>query len=151
LRITSAQPPAEAAVSVDVIRNIQKELLRLGCSAGAPDGVWGMKGRSAVEAFTRYSKVSLASLDPSENLLTTLQAHVGRVCPLVCGGRYQAKGDKCVLKTCPKGMNLNGAGNCYAVRIARPNPPAQPQPVQEPPPDTVDYGNLSEKSRPHHH
>jgi uncharacterized caspase-like protein len=148
--VASLPPAAEAGASVDLVRNIQNELSRLGCSAGAADGVWGAKGRSAVEAFARYSRLSLASFDPSDKLLTILQAYGGRVCPLACGSRYEAKGDRCVPKTCPRGMALNGSGTCYTVRIARPYaPPPQAQPAPAaPPPDSVDYGNLSMKS--HH-
>jgi hypothetical protein len=116
--LASLTPPSapveEAPPSPDLIRNIQKELIRVGCSASAPDGGWGNKSKSAVEDFSRYSKIKLASLDPSPNLLTTLQAYGGRVCPLVCGARYDARGESCVLKTCPKGMSLNGTGSCYA-------------------------------------
>jgi len=113
-------PVEGATLSPDLVRNIQTELVRVGCAAGSADGVWGKKGRSAVEAFARYSKISLASLDPSEDLLSTLKGYGGRACPLACGTRYEAKGDSCVLKTCPKGMSLNGGGNCAA-------PPPQPK------------------------
>ena len=117
-QLASLTPPSapveEAPPSPDLIRNIQQELIRLGCSAGAPDGGWGKKSKSAVEDFSRYSKIKLASLDPSANLLTTLQAYGGRVCPLVCGARYEPKGDSCILKTCPRGMSLNGTGGCFA-------------------------------------
>ena len=115
-------PVAEATLNPDLVRNVQKELVRVGCAAGSADGVWGKKGRSAVEAFARYSKISLASLDPSEDLLSTLQGYGGRACPLSCGARYEAKGDSCVLKTCPKGMSLNGGGSCAA---PPPPPPAE--------------------------
>src|ERR1700738_1482575 len=71
--------------SPDLVRNIQMELERVGCAAGSADGVWGKKGRSAVEAFARNSKISLASLDPSEDLLSTLNGYGGRACALVCG------------------------------------------------------------------
>jgi hypothetical protein len=83
-----------------------------------------VKGRSAVQAFVRYAKVNLASLDPSADLLTMLKAYGGRACPLTCGVRYEPKGDSCVLKTCPKGMSLGGTGSCYA-----PPPPKQAAPA----------------------
>jgi Caspase domain len=107
-------PVEEPARRPDLVRNIQTELVRVGCAAGSADGVWGKKGRSAVEAFARYSKMSLATLDPSEDLLSTLKGYGGRACPLSCGAHYEAKGDSCVLKTCPNGMSLNGGGSCSA-------------------------------------
>src|SRR5581483_10428780 len=53
-------------------------------------------------------------------------------CPLSCGARYEPKGDSCVLKTCPRGMTLNGNGACAAL----PPPPQQKQatPVKPPAP-----------------
>jgi uncharacterized caspase-like protein len=128
--VASLPPPSapveEPTMSPDLVRNIQNELVRLGCAAGSADGVWGKKGRSAVEAFERYSKISLASLDPSADLLSTLKGYGGRACPLACGARYEAKGDSCVLKTCPKGMSQNGNGSCAA-------PPPSLQPKQAAP------------------
>ena len=59
--------------SPDLVRSVQTELSRVGCSAGSTDGRWGKKGRNAVEAFARYAKISLASLDPSEDLLSILK------------------------------------------------------------------------------
>src|SRR6185436_19068587 len=106
------------------IRDIQTELARVGCSAGSADGAWGKKGRSAVQSFVRYAKVTVASLDPSEDLLSTLKSYGGRACPLVCSARYEASGDSCVLKTCPSGQTLTGRGECYT-----PPPPKQKQAV----------------------
>jgi hypothetical protein len=82
-----------------------------------------------------------------------LRAYGGRVCPLVCGARYEAKGDRCVQKTCPKGMYLNGAGSCYAQAAPRRPPPAGPvyTAPTPPPDDTVNYGNTGTGLNHHHH
>jgi hypothetical protein len=115
----AALPPASEPVETakpdrELVRDIQKELARVGCSAGSADGAWGKKARNAVDAFVRYSKVSLASLDPSPDLLSTLKSYGGRACPLVCTARYEPQGDSCVLKTCPSGQTLTNGGDCYA-------------------------------------
>ena len=53
-------PAAEAGT--DLARNIQQELVRLGCQSGDPDGNWGKATRAAIGRFNRYAK---ASLDPA--------------------------------------------------------------------------------------
>lgn len=107
----------------DLIRSVQEELSRLGCYAGKSDGVWGRKSRSAVTAFADHAKLTLASLEPSEELLASLQGHGERVCPLVCGARYEVSGDRCILKTCPGGERLNSSGRCVPVEAKREAPP----------------------------
>ena len=87
---------------------------RPGCSDKSPHA----RPQAAVVA-----PPSLASLDPSEDLLSTLKGYGDRVCPLLCTARYEAKGDSCVLKTCPSGQSLTGGGDCHAP------PPKQKQAV----------------------
>ncbi len=77
-------------------KNIQKELNRLGCSAGRPDGVWGKGSRKALKQYGRYGKVELVSLEPSNSLLEQLKAKQSRICPLVCLSGYEKKNEKCV-------------------------------------------------------
>ena len=80
----TSEPIEPAKPDRELIRDIQTELARVGCSAGSADGAWGKKGRNAVQSFARYAKVTVASLDPSEDLLSTLKSYGGRACPLVC-------------------------------------------------------------------
>ena len=61
----AALPPASGGLaapspSPDLVRNVQTELVRLGCSAGSPDGAWGRK----VEARSRPSRVIPRSSSP---------------------------------------------------------------------------------------
>jgi uncharacterized caspase-like protein len=60
--------------------------------------------------------------DPSADLLGQIKAHAGRVCPLVCGAAYEAKGDSCVRRSCPPGMTMGSRGECKA-------PPRQATPA----------------------
>lgn len=113
-------PVAETFSTRELTLRIQKQLSRVGCSPGRPDGVWGRKGRRALRAFVRHSKVQLASLDPSQDVLSALTGHDGRVCPLACGRRQVVKGNRCVLKTCSRSQVLNRAGRCVAK--AKPKP-----------------------------
>jgi hypothetical protein len=120
---SGSSPIDQAKAGPDLVRSVQEELARVGCATGSIDGVWAQKGRTAVRAFARYAKLSLASADPSDDLLSVLKAQSGRVCPLACGLRYEAKRDSCVRKTCPSGMTLGSRGDCNAPPLARPKKP----------------------------
>lgn len=96
-------PPAGETVTLEVgqanrelARSVQKELNRVGCRAGNEDGLWGLGSRRALEQFARLSKVELAALEPSNDLLERLRTQKARVCPLVCARNQQLKGDRCV-------------------------------------------------------
>lgn len=104
----TARPSGEAVAAVDptaaeagaddraLARSVQQELNRLGCRAGSEDGVWGAGSRKALEAFAKYGKLELATLDPSGDVLERLKAEKERVCPLVCARNQEAKGGRCV-------------------------------------------------------
>jgi hypothetical protein len=108
-----AKPPRFASEG-ELVRAIQKALNDHRCDAGRADGKWGRKGIAAAGRFARYAKLSLGT-DPSERLLDAIEGKSGKVCPLVCGARYQKKGDECVLKTCKKGEKLDRRGKCMLV------------------------------------
>ncbi len=94
---------------------VQKELNRVGCSAGRPDGKWGRQSTRAMRNFNRYAKLSLVTGQARNDALTILKSKTGRVCPLVCGAQYLAKGNSCVKKTCPAGRVLSRKGSCVVV------------------------------------
>jgi uncharacterized caspase-like protein len=101
-----AKPPRFASEG-ELVRAIQKALNEHRCDAGSVPTASGA-GRciAAAGRFARYAKLSLDT-DPTENLLDAIEGKSGKVCPLVCGARYQKKGDECVLKTCKKGEKLD--------------------------------------------
>ena len=123
-----AEPaPAEpqGAAPIDkrkLVRSMQSELNRLGCSAGKADGAWGRNSKRALAAFARHAKLKLASLDPAPGTLELLTKQRQRVCPLVCDRRHVAKKGRCVLKACGKNQRLTGAGRCVAKRTTEPKP-----------------------------
>lgn len=65
----------------ELIRSVQTELNRIGCTLGRADGSWGRKSQAAVKAFNKHSKLRMASLDPNRDLLLKLQKRKDRVCP----------------------------------------------------------------------
>ncbi len=59
---------------------IQKELARVGCSPGRPDGDWGKRTRSAISRFNAQASLDLPSDRPSEATLAALKAKTETVC-----------------------------------------------------------------------
>jgi len=128
----SDAPPAASAPTTptlddrDLAMQVQSELNRVGCDAGKPDGVWGTGSRAALERFRAHSKVTLAALEPTVDLLDTLKRQRERICPLVCGRAQVLKNGTCVAKTCPAGQRLSSRGACYTPqqRTTTRKPPA---------------------------
>lgn len=81
---TTDLPASEPEPAIDtkaMISALQKELNRVGCNAGFPDGIWGRKGRAALSRFNAHAKQNLRSGEPDEQALKTVRAKKGRVCP----------------------------------------------------------------------
>jgi hypothetical protein len=93
--LPDAAAPAESS-EPDLARNIQLELIRLGCSTGDADGNWGKASRAALSRFNRYAKASLNENEPSSATIAALRGHDERVCPLTCGHGFRAQDDTCV-------------------------------------------------------
>lgn len=69
------------AGQADLARNLQRELARVGCSAGQPDGVWGSRSRDAIREFNRHARASLDPDVPSRDALAAIEKQRSRVCP----------------------------------------------------------------------
>jgi len=80
----------------ELVRSIQRELNRLGCNAGKVDGHWGNGSAGALRIYRKNSKARLASLDPSNDLLSRLKSKISRVCPLVCKRGFEVTDGQCV-------------------------------------------------------
>ena len=123
----TAEDPETAAVPElegrELAFEIQTALNRLGCDAGTPDGIWGRRSDTALQSFDTHSDAALSSLEPSMDVLRTLEGASGRVCPLVCRATEILQGDRCVTKTCPSGQRLSSSGSCYT-----PQPRTTPAP-----------------------
>ncbi|MEM7748735.1 MAG: caspase family protein [Pseudomonadota bacterium] len=105
----AAAPSSDAPLPV---RDVQQELARLGCDPGEPDGIWGRRGKKALQSFAAHSKLKIVSLEPTATVLETLRQKSGRVCPVQCGKRYVKRNNTCELKTCPQGQTLTSNGQC---------------------------------------
>jgi hypothetical protein len=73
----SVADPATTA-RPELARNIQLELIRLGCFAGEADGNWSAGTRQAVARINKAAKVNFDANTPSATTLATLQKRQGR-------------------------------------------------------------------------
>jgi uncharacterized caspase-like protein len=109
--LTSAQPPLQMD-QPDITRLLQAHLKRVGCAPGEATGTWDDGSRKALELFNKSAQttfdVKLASLDA----LDAVRSKTVRVCPLVCGKRQRADGDRCIQIGCSSGFFLNSSGSC---------------------------------------
>lgn len=114
----------------DLVLALQKELDRVGCSPGRPDGKWGSRSSRAMRNFNRYAKLSLSTSKPDSDALAVLKSKTSRVCPVQCGPQYISTGTSCVKKTCPAGKVLTRNGSC--VVVAKKAPPRKAAPKKRP-------------------
>lgn len=80
----------------ELVRNLQRELKRVGCYAGDIDGDWGTGSKRAMLSFTDRVNASLPVEQPDFILLTLLKGQA----PGVCG------------RTCPAGQSFADNGRC---------------------------------------
>lgn len=69
------QDPRELAMA------LQKELARVGCDPGTPDGGWGKKSRAAMNSFNAHASLALQTSEPTLRALEVIKARTDRVCP----------------------------------------------------------------------
>ena len=74
----------------ELVRNIQRELKRVGCYAGDVDGDWGPGSRRAMVNFTDRVNASLPVDHPDFILLTLLRGHSGAACGKGCPAGHSA-------------------------------------------------------------
>ncbi|HRD75966.1 MAG TPA: hypothetical protein PK264_08505, partial [Hyphomicrobiaceae bacterium] len=92
---------AESEQRIALIKSIQKELKRVGCSPGAENGRWSASVVKAIENFSRITKMKLDSASPTDDILSALRGRSSRVCPLVCDDDEIVVGNECRPKPAP--------------------------------------------------
>ena len=81
----------------ELVRNLQRELKRVGCYPGDVDGDWGVGSRRAMSSFTERVNASLPVEQPDFILLTLLKGHQGTACGKGCPvGQTSSESGRCV-------------------------------------------------------
>jgi hypothetical protein len=93
--------PGEDEARVQLAREIQRELKRVGCYSGDVDGDWAGASRTAMKTFIDRINATLPTDQPDHILKTLVQGHPGNACG----------------KTCPAGQGLAGDGRCQTTAV----------------------------------
>lgn len=130
---------AKAAVAVDkdkMIRDIQRELARVGCGLETKNGIWDEKAKAALLEFSRHSKVSLAVDEPTSIALNAIMTRKTRVCPVQCGKDQVEANGRCANEPKPVQVHIE--------KKERPEPP-RPEAARQPPRNLPDGAPLTGK------
>ena len=92
---------AEDESRVQLARDIQRELKRVGCYSGDVNGEWTSGSRAAMNQFIERINATLPTDQPDHILKTLVQGHPGNACG----------------KTCPAGQGLSNEGRCQPTAI----------------------------------
>ena len=111
-RMPIGQPTSANGPAIDpmtLVRELQRELHRVGCYASQVSGLWTPSTRSAMQEFMGRANASLPVDKPDEVLLALVRSFPGRACGTPC----------------PQGESLTPAGRCVpgiaAHGVARPS------------------------------
>jgi hypothetical protein len=88
--------PTPAGPDPETVRQVQAELIRVGCSVASPDGRWTAANQASVDRFNRFGHWRFDPSSPNAAMLAALRRHENRVCPLECEPGHEARGDTCV-------------------------------------------------------
>ncbi|MEW6395145.1 MULTISPECIES: caspase family protein [Afipia] len=120
----SAPKPDAPVIVADVPKQLQIELKRAGCYAGATDGNWTAAAQKSLDLFNKNAKTKFDIKLASADALDAVKARQGRVCPLVCEWGYKADGDKCTKITCRVGYEVGDDNTCEKIEVKK-----KPEPV----------------------
>ena len=123
----SAPKPDAPVIVADVPKQLQIELKRAGCYAGATDGNWTAAAQKSLDLFNKNAKTKFDIKLASADALDAVKARQGRVCPLVCEWGYKADGDKCTRITCRAGYEVGDDNTCEKIEVKKPAPPVAKQ------------------------
>jgi peptidoglycan hydrolase-like protein with peptidoglycan-binding domain len=99
-RTALPEPPRTAPTPGNrtaLVRELQKELIRVGCYDGEISGVWTTSSRRAMRDFTDRVNAKLPIDEPDQILLSLVQGHRQKACGAACpAGQEAAAGGRCV-------------------------------------------------------
>ena len=99
--VTNHQVPQSQAAPipsdrVTLVRELQRELSRVGCYSGPLNGVWTTSTRTAMKSFIDRVNAILPVEDPDAILLSLVRSHQGQGCGSCPAGQSLAKNGRCL-------------------------------------------------------
>lgn len=132
-RKLSSSRPADDDARRELVKDLQRELKRVGCYDGEMHGTWTPAVRKAMASFTDRVNATLPLDEPDYILLTLVQGHAAQACGQACpAGQAMNDTGKClpraVLAQVPKRgadkLASDEAPSTTVAGAARPRPPA---------------------------
>jgi hypothetical protein len=115
-RVASLPPSSDAVTAVpsvtDLVKSLQLELHRVGCFTASANGDWNSASQRSLRLFNKYAGTNFDEKFPKRDLLDTIKAKSGRVCPIICGHGFVASEDQCVELSCAAGSFVNDKNVC---------------------------------------
>jgi hypothetical protein len=144
--------PKSAASTEGLVKEIKKELQRVGCYSGVVDEKW-VTAKASLGKFVEFAKLGAIPEQPNSALLDDIRGRNGRICPLECTPRQKESNGRCIAKTCPAGSVLGDSGSCEKNRAriaARPTSADTPErnlaPGNAKPSSRAGLGNATKES-----
>lgn len=103
-----AVSPSAFSSTRDLVRAVQGELKRVGCSPGKVDGEWGLNGKSAMRKYNHFARQTLNLEKPDQSAYQAIQKQTSAVCPAGCGVHARLDNGKCVPRE-PKSVRKTSA------------------------------------------
>ena len=95
-RLMSSKP-GDRRTRVQLTRDLQAELRRVGCYGGEITGAWSQSTKRAMRAFMERVNATLPIEDPDYILLTLVQGHADRACGVGCpSGQTPSESGRCL-------------------------------------------------------
>lgn len=95
-RLMSSKP-GDRRTRVQLTRDLQAELKRVGCYGGEITGAWSHSTKRAMRAFMERVNATLPIEDPDYILLTLVQGHVAQACGVGCpSGQTPSESGRCL-------------------------------------------------------
>ena len=98
---------------LDLVKNIQQELNRVGCNVSKVDGKWGPISSSALSRAQEFGGIDFPSTDPTVETLELLKLLKENTCTRTCSTGKEYRAGQCVAIACAAGQRLSRKGRCY--------------------------------------
>jgi peptidoglycan hydrolase-like protein with peptidoglycan-binding domain len=117
-------PIAASSDRDSLVRELQRELRRVGCYDGALNGTWTVSTRAAMKTFTSRVNATLPTKEPDQILLALVKGHHGSACGLCPNGQSLANDGRCLPKSILAQMPRKAHGDRSLLASNRPAAPA---------------------------